>query len=133
MNETFLTNYTDVRFIDKLKQSFLECSSFYLTVSFIKEAGLILLKDSIEEALKRGVKGKIITLTYQNFTDIPSLETFFKWSLEYKNFSCHIDQDCFNDNGFHSKGYLFEINDKYEFLVGSMECFTIKKIKRYSD
>lgn len=38
---------------------------------------------------------------------------------KYPNFSCHLDYDSFKDNGFHSKGYIFEINNQYEFLIGS--------------
>ena len=38
---------------------------------------------------------------------------------KYPNFTCHIDFNSFGDNGFHSKGYLFEYNDSYEFIVGS--------------
>ena len=119
MNELFLTNYSKERFIDRLKDCFDRCISFDLTVSFIKEAGLVLIKECIENALKRGVKGRIITSTYQNFTDIPSLRTFLEWMDKYSNFSCHIDYDSFGDNGFHSKGYIFEMEEGYEFLVGS--------------
>ena len=39
---------------------------------------------------------------------------------KYPNFSCHLDYDSFKDNGFHSKGYIFEINNQYEFLIGSI-------------
>lgn len=119
MNEKFLTNKTNISFLNKLKECFENCSSFSLTVSFIKKAGLDLIKTVIEDALKRGVKGRIITSTYQNFTDIPSLEIFLKWMEEYPNFSCHLDYKCFDDNGFHSKGYIFEINNQFVFLVGS--------------
>ena len=119
MKDTFLSNQTDIRFIDKVKECFEKCVSFSLTVSFIKEAGLILLKDSIESALKRGVKGQIITSTYQNFTDIPSLNIFLNWMSIYPNFSCHLDHSSFDDKGFHSKGYIFQIDNHYEFLVGS--------------
>ena len=119
MKDTFLTNYTDVSFLDRLKQSLKECTAFYFSVSFIKKAGLILIDREIEEALERGAKGKLITSTYQNFTDIPSLETFLEWTKKYENFECHLDYECFGENGFHSKGYLFEYDDQVEILVGS--------------
>lgn len=119
MKDFFLTNYSNERFIDHLKELFNDCDSFSLTVSFIKEAGLVLIKDSIENALERGVEGRIITSTYQNFTDIQSLRTFRLWMDKYPNFSCHIDYDSFEDNGFHTKGYIFEFKDHYELLVGS--------------
>ena len=41
------------------------------------------------------------------------------WNNCYCNFTCHIDFNSFGDNGFHSKWYLFEYNDSYEFIVGS--------------
>lgn len=119
MKDLFLTNYSEEHFVDHLKSCFERCDSFLLSVSFIKMAGLTLIKECMEDALRRGVKGKLITSTYQNFTDIPALQVFLSWVHIYPNFSCHIDFDCFEDNGYHSKGYIFEIDGGYEFLVGS--------------
>ena len=124
MNE-FYTNYSDIRFIDKLKRNIDECQSFSFSVSFIKKAGLKLIIPNIDAALARGVKGKVITSTYQNFTDIDSLEYFYNLAIKYPNqFECHLDKECFVDNsgnkyGFHSKGYLFKFHDHNELLVGS--------------
>lgn len=119
MKESFLTNYSNDTFLQRLRDCFDKCSSFSLTVSFIKEAGLRLIQKEIESALNRGVKGRIITSTYQNFTDIPSLRIFKKWMETYPNFSCHLDFNSFEDNGFHTKGYIFQTKNGYEFLVGS--------------
>jgi HKD family nuclease len=103
MNDLFLTNYTDTSFLNKIKEKFKKCNSFTLSVSFIKKAGLVLFEREIEEALERGVKGRIITSTYQNFTDIASLKEFLSWQNKYNNFECHVDMNCFGENGFHSK------------------------------
>jgi len=119
MEDKFLTNYSDVSFLDKLKESLQKCKSFRFSVSFIKKAGLVLIERELEEALERGVKGEIITSTYQNFTDIASLRTFLDWTKKYDNFQCHLDFECFGENGFHSKGYLFEYDDSIEIIVGS--------------
>lgn len=119
MKNIFLTNYTDLSFLDKIKECFKKCESFTLSVSFIKKAGLILFEREIEEALERGAKGRIITSTYQNFTDIVSLRKFNEWQNKYNNFECHLDFNCFGDNGFHSKGYLFEYGDSIEIIIGS--------------
>ncbi len=119
MKESFLTNYSNDTFLQRLRDCFNKCSSFSLTVSFIKEAGLRLIQKEIESALNRGVKGRIITSTYQNFTDIPSLRIFKKWMETYPNFSCHLDFNSFEDNGFHTEGYIFQTKNGYEFLVGS--------------
>ncbi len=119
INNSFITNYTETTFLDALKRSIEKSNSFCFSVSFIKKAGLVLIEKIIEEALNRGVKGKIITSTYQNFTDIASLRTFMHWMNNYPNFKCHLDFNSFGDNGFHSKGYIFEYDDSFEFIVGS--------------
>ena len=119
IDNKFITNYTENTFLDSLKSSIERCNSFCFSVSFIKKAGLVLIEKIIEEALERGVKGKIITSTYQNFTDIASLRTFMQWMNTYPNFECHLDYNCFGENGFHSKGYLFEYSNDKEFIVGS--------------
>ena len=69
MNNKFLTNYSEITFLDYIITSLNNCKSFCFSVSFIKIAGLVLLEDAITYALERGVEGKIITSTYQNFTD----------------------------------------------------------------
>ena len=119
MNDLFISNNTDVKFLNKIKKSLINCKECYFSVSFIKKSGLVLFEKELEDALKRGVIIKIITSTYQNFTDILSLETFKSWQNEYVNFECHLDLECFGDNGFHSKGYIFVYDDYTEFIVGS--------------
>lgn len=121
----FYTNYSDTKFIDKLKKNIDTCKEFYFSVSFIKKPGLKLISPNIEAALARGAKGRVITSTYQNFTDVDSLMFFYGLQSRYPDsFSCRLDRDCFRDYagntvGFHSKGYLFEFADHCELLVGS--------------
>ncbi len=117
--DQFLTNYTNERFIDRINSCLKECKSFSFSVSFIKKAGLVLIIKSIEQALKRGAIGRLITSTYQNFTDIASLKILLSLMKKYPNFLCFLDSQCFGDSGFHSKGYLFEYDNQYEFIVGS--------------
>ena len=124
MPNQFLTNYTETTFLEKIKDSLRHCRSFSLSVSFIKKAGLVLLFKDIEAAAERGCKGRIITSTYQNFTDIESLKSFYSLMSRCPNFSCHLDYECFHDTGYatlgyHSKGYLFEFDDHCELVIGS--------------
>ena len=124
MPNQFLTNYTEVTFLEKIKDNLRRCTSFSFSVSFIKKAGLVLLFKDIEAAVERGANGRIITSTYQNFTDIESLKSFFALQSRCSNFTCHLDYECFHDNsyttiGYHSKGYLFEFDDHCEVIVGS--------------
>lgn len=119
MKDKFLTNYSNETFLERIKHSLEKCNSFAFSVSFIKKPGLILFEKIMEEALIRGVKGKIITSTYKDFTDIASLRTFYNWMKKYPNFKCHIDFNCFGDNGFHTKGYLFTFDNTQELIIGS--------------
>lgn len=124
MTNQFLTNYTEMTFLDKIKDNLRHCTVFCFSVSFIKKAGLVLLFKDIEAAVERGAVGRIITSTYQNFTDIESLKSFFNLQSRYVNFTCHLDHECFHDNGYmtlgyHSKGYLFEYPDRKEVIIGS--------------
>lgn len=125
MSSSFFTNYSDIKFIDKLKENIDLCQAFYFSVSFIKKPGLRLLAPNIEAALVRGAKGQIITSTYQNFTDVDSLVFFYDLASRFPGqFSCRLDKECFHDAagstvGFHAKGYLFEFSDHNELLIGS--------------
>ena len=121
----FYTNESEIKFIDKLKRNLDLCQSFCFSVSFINRPGLRLLASNIEAAIARGAQGKLITSTYQNFTDVDSLQFFLRLQNEHPDrFACHLDRECFHDLngntvGFHSKGYLFEFADHQELLVGS--------------
>ena len=124
MSNQFLTNYTETTFLEKIKDDLRHCKSFDFSVSFIKKAGLVLLFKDIEAAVERGCKGRIITSTYQNFTDIESLKSFYTLMGRCPNFQCHLDYENFHDTGYatlgyHSKGYLFEFEDHRELVVGS--------------
>jgi len=124
MPSQFLTNYTETTFLDKIKDNLLHCKSFDFSISFIKKAGLVLLFKYIEAALERGCKGRIITSTYQNFTDIESLKSFYSLMCRYPNFECHLDYESFHDSnystlGYHTKGYFFQFDNYCELIVGS--------------
>ena len=124
MESQFLTNYSEQTFLDKAKQSLRTCKSFCFSVSFIKKAGLVLLSQDIKAAIERGVEGRLITTTYQNFTDVESMK-FFLELANHPNFQCHLDYDCFYDEknyekfGFHSKGYIFDYGLESELIIGS--------------
>lgn len=75
MSNQFLTNYTYITFLDKIKNNLRKCKSFHFSVSLIKKAGLLLLYKDIEAALERGCKGRIITS--KNLTMTQELQRLF--------------------------------------------------------
>lgn len=100
--------------LNELKQSLKECKSFYFSVAFINYSGIQLLLDTLKETEEKGVKGKIITTTYLNFTEPKALEKI----QEFKN----IDMKIFiaeKEVGFHTKVYIFENEDHYKIIIGS--------------
>ena len=124
MSNLFLTNYTKQTFLERVRENLRKCESFCFSVSFIKKAGLVLLQRDIEAALARGAEGRIITSTYQNFTDVESLRSFIMLMDKYDSFHCHLDFESFHDEGYftigyHSKGYLFDFADERELIIGS--------------
>ena len=125
MGSRFFSNTSEIKFIDQVKRNLDLCRSFCFSVSFIMRPGLRLLAPNIEAALDRGSSGRLITSTYQNFTDVDSLQFFLRLQQQYPSrFACHLDRESFHDLngntvGFHSKGYLFEFEDHQELLVGS--------------
>lgn len=125
LDSKFLTNYTEETFLSTIQSNLRCCNAFYFSVSFIKKAGLVLLSKDIKAAVERGARGKLITSTYQNFTDVESLRFFQSLSMAYENFECHLDDECFVDgknystNGYHTKGYVFEFGERCEIVIGS--------------
>lgn len=100
--------------LGELKESLRECKSFYFSVAFINFSGLQLLLDSFRDLEERGVKGKIITSTYLNFTEPKALENV-------KSFE-NIDLKIFiadSEKGFHTKAYIFENEDNFKIIIGS--------------
>lgn len=100
--------------LKELKISLNECKSFYFSVAFINFSGLQLLLDSFKDLEDKGVKGKIITSTYLNFTEPKALD-------KIRNFE-NIDLKIFiadKEKGFHTKAYIFENEDDYKIIIGS--------------
>ncbi|MFC7395035.1 DEAD/DEAH box helicase [Scopulibacillus cellulosilyticus] len=98
----------------ELIKSMNECQRFYFSVAFINFSGLQLLLDPLKEAEKKGVKGKIITSTYLNFTDVKSLEKIG----EFRNVNLKVFVTE-KEIGFHTKAYIFEYIDSYKIIIGS--------------
>ena len=119
MQNQFFVNHEGPHFIDFIKEHLGTCKEFIFSVSFIKHSGLSLIKKDIIHALDRGVMGKIITSTYQNFTDTVSLSEFLNLMKKYTNFECHLEKNNLSDGGMHTKGYLFNHGMTYTLLVGS--------------
>ena len=93
--------------VDELKSS----QGFMFSVAFITESGLATLKSHLLDLHIKGIKGRIITSTYQFFNK-PKI---FQELLKLKNVEVRIAET----EGFHSKGYIFDQGQHTSLIVGS--------------
>ncbi|PGV47831.1 DEAD/DEAH box helicase [Bacillus sp. AFS037270] len=114
VEKKLIVNSEKGNLLRELVKSMSECERFYFSVAFINFSGLQLLLDPLKEAEKKGIKGRIITSTYLNFTDAKALEKI----KEFQN----VDLKVFvtdKEIGFHTKAYIFEYRDSYKVIIGS--------------
>ncbi|GAA0076044.1 DUF3427 domain-containing protein [Clostridium sp. CTA-5] len=114
VNNKLIVNSEKGNLLDELKKLLSECEKFYFSVAFINFSGLQLLLDSFKELEDKGIKGKILTSTYLNFTEPKALERINRFS--------NIDLKVFiatKESGFHTKAYIFENKEEYKIIIGS--------------
>jgi superfamily II DNA or RNA helicase/HKD family nuclease len=88
-----------------------KCNEFMISVAFITSSGITPLLETLKILKNKGVRGKILTTDYLNFSEPKALQKL----LEFSNIS--IKMYC-KDN-FHTKGYIFKYSDHYKVIVGS--------------
>ena len=106
---------TGLKILSTLQDELLECDEFAISVAFINWGGIINLLDVFEKLEEKGVKGRILTTNYLNFTQPEALNRLNKFSnIEIKMFKTGQ-----GDEGFHTKGYIFKKNEIFDIIVGS--------------
>lgn len=114
INNKLIVNSEKGNLLNELKRCLSECEKFYFSVAFINFSGLQLLLDSFKELEEKGVKGKILTSTYLNFTEPKALERINKFrNIDLKVFVAT------KEIGFHTKAYIFENKEEYKIIIGS--------------
>jgi superfamily II DNA or RNA helicase len=108
-----ITNNQNSNFYQHISSLLKECDSFIFNVAFINFSGVQLLLDIFKHLDKKGVKGKILSSTYLNFTEVKALEKL----KEFKNIELKIYDN--SEIGFHAKAYIFEFKDEYKIILGS--------------
>lgn len=87
------------------------CDEFYISVAFITSSGVLPLIETLKDLNKRGIRGKILTTDYLNFSEPKALKKL----LEFDN----IEVKVYSKENFHTKGYIFKYSDHYKMIVGS--------------
>ena len=91
-----------------------DCDSFFISVAFVTMGGLQPLLQVLDELRKKGIKGRILTTNYLNFSEPRALTKL----MEYPNIDLKMYWARENE-GFHTKGYVFIKDKLYKIVVGS--------------
>ncbi len=114
--EFISNNYKEGRkVISSIESELLDCDEFFISVAFITMSGITPLLLTFKELEKRGISGKILTTDYLSFSEPRALSILqnFK-NIEVKMYITHQQQE-----GFHTKGYIFRHDNSYQMIVGS--------------
>jgi len=109
-------NYKEGRkVLSSIEDELLACDEFSISVAFITMSGITPLLPTLKELEKRGVKGRILTTDYLNFSEPEALRRL----AERKNISLKMYSTQEAKEGFHTKGYIFKKDELYRIIVGS--------------
>ncbi len=113
----FLSNCPEEgqKVLSALEEELLICDEFAISVAFITMGGLVPLLQTLKELERRGVKGRILTTDYLNFSEPQALLKLNELS------NIDIRMYCVKDGGkgLHTKGYIFRNDELYKIIIGS--------------
>lgn len=109
-------NYKEGRkVISSIEDELLSCEEFAISVAFITMGGITPLLQTLRELEQRNISGKILTTDYLTFSDPKALRILEKFkNIELKMFVTQNENE-----GFHTKGYIFKKEEMYRIIVGS--------------
>lgn len=96
--------------LSAIKTELSSCKSFDFSVAFVSSRGIQVLIQILQDLKERGITGRILTSTFNNFNDPAALRKL----IEFPNIKTRIYQ-----GDLHSKVYLFDTNDISTIIVGS--------------
>lgn len=94
-----------------LQEELASCRDFFISVAFLTQSGLNVIKAQLADLEKKGIYGRLMTSDYLDFNNPDVFENLLKIS----NLEVRISQK----SGFHVKGYLFDHEDYQSFIIGS--------------
>ena len=100
--------------LNTLEKELSRCDEFMISVAFITMSGLTPLLQTLKLLQEKGIKGRILTTNYLNFSEPKALTKL----LEFPNIELKMYWSQ-SDSGFHTKGYIFRRDNVYHMIVGS--------------
>lgn len=106
-----LLSNREEKIITTFRRELENCDEFIISVAFITEGGLTLILEELRELEKKGIRGRVLTGDYLNFTQPKALKKL----LEFSN----IDLRILSNEKFHAKGYFFRKGEMWTIFIGS--------------
>ena len=106
-----LLSNKEKKIVTDIRRELESCDEFIISVAFITEGGISLLLEQLKDLEKKGVKGKILTGDYLNFTQPKALKKLFSYS--------NLEVKLLSNEKFHAKGYFFRKNGIWTLIIGS--------------
>ena len=108
-----LFNSSESKVRNELVDQLRNCDEFIISTAFITLGGITPLLEEFRNLEKNNVKGKILTTDYLAFTEPKAIKKLNSFTnIEVKMFTTE-------NEGFHTKGYIFKKNNNYSAIVGS--------------
>ncbi|WP_082781144.1 DUF3427 domain-containing protein, partial [Streptococcus sp. DD13] len=98
--------------LSDLQDELSHCQSFYISVAFITQSGIALIKTQLSDLMDKGIKGKILISPYLDFNDPLAMREL----LKLKNVEVRLTPESMQ---MHAKFYLFEHKGKQVLISGS--------------
>ena len=114
--EFVFNNYREgQKVLSSIEEELLSCEEFSISVAFITKNGITPLLGTLKELEKRGVSGRILTTDYLTFSQPKALEKL----ASLKNIDLRMYHSKTENDGFHTKGYIFKNQGVYQIIIGS--------------
>ena len=99
------------KIISVIRKELENCDEFIISAAFITEGGIALILEQLRILEEKGIRGKILTGDYLDFTEPKALKRL----LKYKN----IELKILPKEKFHAKGYFFRHGNMWTMIIGS--------------
>ena len=95
-----------------IQEELSKCQAFYISVAFITQSGIALIKSQLSDLMDKGIKGKILISPYLDFNDPVAMQEL----LKLRNVEVRLTPESLQ---MHAKFYLFEHDGKQVLISGS--------------
>lgn len=116
MEKCFVSNnkVLGTKVLTTIENELSKCTSFSISVAFITSGGIVTLLETLRELEQKKIPGKILTTDYLMFSDPKALNKLNQFSnIDLRMYNCQ------DNEGFHTKGYIFDIGSNFHVLMGS--------------